>query len=282
MKKIAYLFAFTTVFFFSCEENSTNENDETVIVTSTDTGETTDDNETSTETDEENDGILPIKIEVVEYIDDEISDEYTITYTYDGLKLISEYHSWGYYLTFEYENDLLIKINDVYYRIYETYDYNSEGEITTGTTYINNNNLTHIYDYTYSNDDNFIRTTFRDDESDANEITLLNGNILKNKEIGGDNYSMYEYTYDTKNAPFKNIISRDEFVRIDSENNYPHLYTKNNITSFTDSSSNGDDNPSSWIADFTITYTDDDYPRTITEDHNDGFKYVSTYTYNND
>lgn len=255
MKKVFYVFALLTLPLMSCESDSDND---------------------VTPTPSNDDSILPTKL-VIEYSD---NTSETVEFTYDGKKLTKETSSDGYYTDYIYTDDKLTEIN--YYdspnpAILETYTYDNQGKITTISTDIVGTTSSSLYNVSYNNDSSIITFTHSDSipGEDPDSLTIQNGNITTYDESG---FYISEYTYDSKNAPFKNLESRNILVTIDSENNDAIYFTLNNLLTeeILDTSDSSKETST-----YTYTYTQDDFPRKITDNY-EGDITTYTYTYNND
>jgi len=221
-----------------------------------------------------NDGVLLTKVDIV-YSDGETE---TLTYTYEGMTLLKEESTDGYYYDYVYVGGKLTEINSLDSQngdILESYTYDSEGRVATVSTNIIGVGL-YEHSLSYSADNSVITeisTTIVG--STASTITIGNGNMIE-ETGGGSANEITTYMHDTMNAPFKNINNRDVLVTINSENGYNYQFNRNNILTldtvggmFPESITN------------TYTYTSFNYPRVQTE-NNDGDITTYTYTYNND
>ncbi|PHS08797.1 MAG: hypothetical protein COA88_06100 [Kordia sp.] len=219
-----------------------------------------------------NDGILPTKVDVV-YSDGETE---TIEYTYEGMTLIKEESSDGYYTDYVYEDS---KITEINYNnaqneeILESYTYNTQGRIATISTNIIGVGV-YEYNLTYNADSSVVtETSITSPGSEPSTTTISNGNMVGENE-GGVNITTY--THDSMNAPFKNINNRSVLLTINSENGYNYLFNVNNILKDDTESTMFPENITN-----TYAYTDYDFPRVTTENY-DGDITTYTYTYNND
>jgi len=215
-----------------------------------------------------NDGILPIKVDMV-YSDGETE---TIEYTYDGMTLIKEESTDGYYTDYVYEDSKLTEIN--FYNapnleILESYTYDSEGRVATVSTNIVGTGVFN-HNLSYNSDNSVVTSTPTTSTGTLSTTTLSNGNMIGENEGGIYNVT---YTHDTMNTPFKNITNRDVLLTINSENNYNYLFNANNILTEVTTENFNTEN--------TYTYTGFNFPRVMTE-NNDGDITTYTYTYNND
>ena len=224
-----------------------------------------------------NNNILPTKIDVV-YSDGETE---TVEFTYEGTRLIkTDFISvdYGSYYDYIYVDNKLMEINDYFDNdsdILESYTYDSEGRITTVTT---NVETIGIYEYSlaYNADSSVItESSITFPTSSPSTATIANGNITNDTD--GDYYTS-TYTYDNKNAPFKNVENRILLLRLDSENNDAFQFTSNNL--LTENTVNNTTMDSESTV-YNYTYTTYGYPRTVIENY-DGDITTYTYTYNND
>jgi len=214
---------------------------------------------------------LPTKVDIV-YSDGETE---TLTYTYEGMTLIKEESTDGYYIDYVYVDNILTEINDYEApnpAILESYTYDSDGRIATVTTNIVG---TGIYEYSlsYNADSSVItETSITIPGSTPSTTTLSNGNMIG--ETGGGETTVF--THDTMNAPFKNVNNRDVLITINSENGVNYLFNTNNELTLNTVSTSFPVNTTN-----TYTYTSFNYPRVKTENEN-GDVSTYTYTYNND
>src|SRR5690606_27797549 len=247
MKKVFYTFALLAGSLMSCESSSDDE---------------TNPPDTAT--------ILPTKVDIV-YSDGETE---TIQYTYSGMTLVKAESTDDSYTDYMYDNGKLTEIN--YYSsnpdILESYTYDAQVRVATISTNIVGIG---VYDYSvsYNSDNSVITYTYTGDGISSGVLTLNNGNISTFEEGGLYNST---YTYDNKNAPFKNIDNREVLLSINSENNYALDFTLNNMLSETYATPNDD-----YIYTYTYTYTDFDFPRVVTE-NDEGDITTYTCTYHND
>ncbi len=270
MKKLFYLFCLPILIFTSCssEDSTTNSESTSAPYLVTDTA---------------TDNILPTKI----VVEDSDGDSETIVYTYNGKKITkiqstSPDSNDNYYLDLIYTDTKLTEQN--FYKlpgedILETYTYNSEGKINSFTTkVIAANEYTQEVTYNADNSEITIRTP-GDPIEEASVIKVNNGNLIEQLE---SNRFFYTYTYDDKNAPFKNLENRAILLPIYSENNDNYLYTYNNILTETIYNGPNADSPISSAYTYEYTYTDFGFPRVVTEKDGNEDITTYTYTYNND
>jgi len=215
-----------------------------------------------------NDDILLTKVDIV-YSDGETE---TIEYTYDGMTLLKEESTDGYYTDYVYEDSKLIEIN--FYNapnleILESYTYDSEGRVATVSTNVVGTGV-YNHNLSYNADNSVVTSTPTTSTGTLSTTTLSNGNMISENEGGIYNVT---FTHDTKNAPFKNIDNRATILSINSEGNHNYLFNINNILTEVTTENFNTEN--------TYTYTDFNFPRVMTE-NNDGDITTYTYTYNND
>ncbi|WP_452225303.1 hypothetical protein [Lacinutrix chionoecetis] len=264
MKKIIYSFTLIALSLMSCQ-NSSDDIDSNL------NGGDGDDNGDGDVTNT----ILPTQL-VIQYAN---NDTETLSFTYDGIKLIKQESTDGYYMDYIYNNDILSEIN--YYdtasgeEILETYGYDSQQRVANVSVNIVG---VGVYDYTqtYSTDGTIMtQSSVTNPNASTYSMTFINGNITKSSEE-----SLYKtsYTYDDNNAAFKNILGKEHFLLIDYENNDATNFTLNNL--LTEATVDNNNNFISGTQ-YTYTYTDLNYPKTVIENE-DGDTTTYTYMYNNE
>jgi hypothetical protein len=250
MKKIIYLFATTALFFVSCKK------DDAAVETPTTTY------------------ILPKKLTNT----DVSGGSETITFTYDGNKLL-QLTSGVFKMVWTYTGNLVTKNetysngvrvdesnvftyeNDKLKTVLNTYESTSNGQITinkrkTNFTYNSDGTITEQY---YSVDNVTGTETLLNSPT---TITFANGNIAKstNTQIytASDSYkSIYDYEFDTKNAPFKNVLGFNKLIDQDFFSNV------NNTIKETNTSINTSNGIPTTYTSFTVNeykYNADNYP----------------------
>lgn len=132
------------------------------------------------------------------------------TIKYNGNKIISRSTEGGFIATYTYTGDVITKIeervNDRLQRSLEYFYLN--GKVIRQ---IENDNLeTDSRTFTYNTNGtvSYARSRTRG-ENTTGLLTFENGNLIKNEEFFGGQFpssSIYEFAYDTKNNPFKNVI----------------------------------------------------------------------------
>lgn len=182
-----------------------------------------------------------------------INDISTVTYIYDGNKIISESSDGGFIATYTYTGNVITKIvetvNNTFQRSKE-YTY-LNGRVTSAVEKTNNND-TDSYSYEYnSNGTVSYSRTRTGSETTTGILTITNGNIVKNEEFYGGQYpstSTYTYGYDTKNNPFKNVLGFNLLLDVHQE-----MFSMNNMTQDGSSGSGSIDTR-------TFKYNGDNYP----------------------
>lgn len=132
------------------------------------------------------------------------------TIKYNGNKIISRSTEGGFIATYTYTGDVITKIeervNDRLQRSLEYFYLN--GKVIRQ---IENDNLeTDSRTFTYNTNGtvSYARSRTRG-ENTTGLLTFENGNLIKNEEFFAGQFpssSIYEFAYDTKNNPFKNVI----------------------------------------------------------------------------
>ena len=146
--------------------------------------------------------IKPKKITVIEVGE----PTYTMDFEYIGNYITKITYSFGRVITIKYTPDNKV----LNYKIQE-----GTSSVTYSATYENNlikKILTNTFFYNSNNQ--VIKSTDSDNYSYPN--TFYEYDMLGNVKQSYDNYSTFQYTYDTKNNPFKNV-----FPQIDPEISWP-------------------------------------------------------------
>lgn len=249
MKKLFYLFAFFTVILSSCSS---------------------DDNTSS----------LPIlvtqMIQTSEYAGN--IETNTINFNYSGNKLINQTIGSAS-VDFTYTGNLITKIeykqgNEVYQRIEYTYD-GDEKLINYKRFEFDNISSDYgiIVNYVYNTNGSVNFTRYSGYLPNLNLSS--SGTFTMNQEglvstIASSNGDFHNYSYDSKNNPYKNILGVDKIPFEDDEaNSFYRNYINIDKT----------DSGFSYTTSFNHNYNSNDYPAQTTED--DGYEIVTTqYIYN--
>jgi hypothetical protein len=289
MKKAIYTLALLAMVTLSCSSNDDSTPPEMEVPEEMETPETPQEPETpeepempetpeEPETPEAPDTTLPVSVKIV----DSDGNTETITYTYDGMRLVKETSSDGFSTEYLYTNGQLTgSLNKApsFGNISESFEYDAEGRVNRVIINIPNASQ-NIFVLTYSNNNNTVTGTAegKDIGPDSDVFTFSNNNILTFKE-GDRNFTTY--TYDTNNAPFKNVANRELLVRLDSENINALNFTTNNLVTEVMRGDLRFENPDTTTYNYNYTFTASNYPRVVTENV-DGEITTYTYTYNND
>ena len=136
---------------------------------------------------------------------------FTIDYIYNGNKLVKEQYNNGDVSNYFYIGDLITKIeyfvNDTLY-IKETFAYNTAGKLSEYRHRFLTDTADEVYTYTY-NSNNTVTQTNATYPSETSILTFTNGEISKEVELGG---MTYNYLYDDKNSPMKNVTGYAEIA----------------------------------------------------------------------
>lgn len=134
------------------------------------------------------------------------SSPYSMNFEYNGNLITKITYSFGRIITITYGTDSKV----INYNIQE-----SGGSATYSATYVNNL-LQRIGTFTfyYNSNNQVIKSIDSDNFSYPNKFYGYdnNGNVIQSN----DNYSTFQFTYDTANNPFKNV-----FPQIDPEIFWP-------------------------------------------------------------
>ncbi|WP_426486231.1 hypothetical protein [Flavobacterium sp. 2] len=184
-------------------------------------------------------------------------DKYTISYRYDGNKIVSAIDDSGdVSLYYTYTGDLITKIEfknpDGTIDQINNFSYNAEGKLTTFVRVEPNMDWGHKEVYTYNADGTVTAQSYSGDgitqtnKGTSNTIKFVNGEV--SEIVSSASWENHKYTYDNKNNPTKNILGMDKIAFVDGEGNG----VKFNILTDT---SEGD----LWT-NSTFTYNDQGYP----------------------
>lgn len=132
------------------------------------------------------------------------------TLKYDGNKIISRSTDGGFTAIYTYTGDLITKIEErVDDKFQRSYDYiYLNGKVAKETEKNNWETDSRTYTYNANGTVSYARTR-TSGETTNGLLTFENGNLIKNEEFYGGQFSsssIYEFAYDTKNNPFKNVI----------------------------------------------------------------------------
>lgn len=244
MKKLIYLFcAFT--FLFSCSSDDSNEN-QPILVTQITT------------------------------------NNIVSNLTYNGTKLISIVSESGNTQEFTYTGDLISKIK--YYVLgssnftESSFEYNSDGKINMGITLFQGNDPYGVKSvYTYNSDGTISYNFYLGNLVSQTELISssklfigTNDEIVKVEEYDndGDIFERYEYTYDTKNNPIKNITG---FNKLPFNRDGKYFNVLNCITMGGFSSENLTNQ---------FQYNSNNYPSSVSTTYGDGSVSNTIFTYN--
>ncbi|MCO6148263.1 hypothetical protein [Flavobacterium sp. NRK1] len=186
----------------------------------------------------------------------------TSTFTYSGTKLTKITRNDGSYDEYIYEGDLVtsIKYHEGGEIIQEDiFTYNSDNKLATFTTLSFDEEIGDKNEYIYNSNGTITVNGYYGDldsqtyEGGTGTITITNGNIIKYESDG----EVFQYTYDSKNFPLKNITSYDSMTL-----SYPEAGGGlNNTVTYTANFGGSDDESSV----FSYTYNAAGYPLTSTE-----------------
>lgn len=197
MKKFLYLFSFTLLVLTSC---SKDEN-----------------------TSEQVSSVLVKKI-IHTY---SATDIETLTYKYDGNKIVSESSDGGFVANYTYSGNVITKIEERVNNQFQSsreYTY-VDGKVAT-KVWKQNYDGTNTYAYTYDSNGTVSYKRTRPTGMNTGILTMVNGNIVKNEVFyNGSLSNTYNYGYDNKNNPFKNVLGFNLLLETDEE-----MFSPNNMT----------------------------------------------------
>lgn len=242
MKKIACLFAFSTLLLNGCSssDSSSNSSSEPLVRT--------------------------MVIDVANPAD----DDYNLLFTYSGNKLVNVKDSGVLIDQFIYTGDKLTRINYPQDKTYILIEYTGD-QVTKFTEFDPDFDSATKTVVAYSGN-TFTRTVYDGDLTSQTTListevcTVQNGNVTQVTRTSFGFTNTETITYDTKNNPFKNISNYATFQVLDLE-------IEGNLNNETASSTSG------YTVNY--TYTADNYPLTeLSYDGSAVLKESVTYTYN--
>ncbi len=195
------------------------------------------------------------------------SDEYTATFNYDGNKLISVDAGDGYITKYIYENDKLVRINDLEsndLHAYVTIQYNIDEKIGSYIIFFEKDNdhaEKHIF--TYNSDNTMTESVYygtyavQETFSYSSIITFEGKNIMNEK--WDDDDIEYIYTYDDKKGALRNIQHIDiiNLISVDF-GGLAEYGSVNNVTSLKEIQ----DGTVNYFDEYEYIYDNNGYPKT--------------------
>ena len=178
MKKVLFCLGFVAMTFSSCSSDSD----------SSDSG---------------SDDVLVKKI-VYTSITDEYSE--TINFTYNGNKLVKGVYDWGGEEIYTYNGDLITKMEiiedgEVTYR--ETFTYDGSDRLVTYL--VEEDGFSDTENFTYNANGTMTSTG----SNGVNTYHFENDEVKQIVQMGG---RIYEYNYDGKNSPFRNVTGYNKIA----------------------------------------------------------------------
>jgi hypothetical protein len=200
MKKFLYLFSSTILVLTSCSKDENNSEPVTPI--------------------------LVKKIINTYYV----NDIETLTYKYDGNKIVSESSDGGFVANYTYTGNVITKIEERVDNKFQSsmeYTYNDS---KVATAVLKRNYGGTISDsYTYNTNGTVSYKRSYDGVIYTGVLTIVNGNIVKNEVFqNGSLSSTHTYEYDTKNNPFKNVLGFNLLLDHDEDTFSTNNKTKDN------------------------------------------------------
>lgn len=188
-----------------------------------------------------------------------ITDDYTekVVYTYNGNKLIKGVYDDGSEEIYTYQGNLITKIQlitDGEMDTTETYSYDSNGRLV-GYLF-EEDSYTDQETFTY-NGDGTVTSTISSSGGAASTRTLYFQNDELSKIVGSGR--TYNYTYDSKNSPFRNVTGYDKIAFV-SHGDHEFFGQKQNIATIYESVDDVD------YMTNTMTYNANNYPLTASSE----------------
>lgn len=181
-----------------------------------------------------------------------ITDEYseTVDYTYNGNKLVKGVYDYGAEEIYTYSGNLITKIElfedgEVTYS--ETFTYDGSGRLLTYLA--EEGPFTESETFTY----NANGTVTCSGSSGLSTYTFENNEL---KQIARTTGEIYEYTYDGKNSPFRNVTGYDKIAHV-AHGDHEFFGRNQNISTIQETT--GD---VAYMTN-TMTYNANNYPLTV-------------------
>ena len=184
-----------------------------------------------------------------------ITDDYTETvqYTYNGNKILRGTYNDGSVDVFTYQGDLITKIEtvedgDVTYT--ETFSYDSNGRLTR---YISaETGYSEQETFVYNSDGTVTSTLGNGSFTSVRTFHFQNDELTKIVEAGAGG-RVYDYTYDSKNSPFRNVTGYNKIAHV-SHGDHEFFGAKQNISTIHEATGNINYTTN------TMTYNSNNYP----------------------
>ncbi len=205
-----------------------------------------------------------------------LTDEFTetVNFTYNGNKLVKGVYADGTEEIYTYEGDLITKIemtNGGDANFTENFTYDSSGRLAT-YTFIEGD-YTEVETFAYNADGTVTATMGTGIGAWDRTYHFSNGELIKIV----DEFGTYDYTYDSKNSPFKNVTGYGK-IAIVTHGDHEFFGRSQNIVSIHETSED-----LNYMSN-TMTYNAGNYPLTVNSEADFGFGDLSTatlvYTYN--
>ena len=220
-----------------------------------------DDSDSSNQNPDPSTSVLPKR--VVWEQQDPDGFNYDITYTYNGNKLLQGNYTNGDKEKFYYTGDLITKIEYLYdgqVDAQELFEYDSNNRLVTYKYQDLEDGYQERSVFVYNTGDtvteSYYSETMTSPSSTATVIilTFADGEMTKIVQQG---FSTYNYTYDSKNSPFKNVTGYAA-IAYAAHGDFETEGKNQNILSIVDQTNN-----SAYMTN-TIQYNANNYPTTIT------------------
>lgn len=207
----------------------------------------------------------------------DVTDDYTETveYTYNGNKLIKGVYDDGSVENYTYNGNLITKIEFI-----------EDGEVTYTETfsYDSNNRLTAYHaledglddqeTFVYNADGTVTSTIGTGIAASERTLHFENDELVSIVETGGHTYN---YTYDTKNSPFRNVTGYDKIANV-VQGDHEFFGSKQNIAAIQDVTNDID------YMTNTMTYNANNYPTSASSvaifEFDGTYTATMQYTYN--
>jgi hypothetical protein len=207
---------------------------------------------------------------VKEIVYTSITDDYTETveFTYNGTKIIKGTYDDGSEDIYTYQGDLITKIEmiadgDVLYT--ETFSYDSSDRLTQYVS--QEGSFIDQETFAYNNDGTVTSTSGTGGGAFVRTLHFMNDELVKIVESGIGR--VYNYTYDSKNSPFRNVTGYDKIAHV-VHGDHEFFGSHQNISTIHEATEDID------YMTNTMTYNSNNYPTSATSVA--VFEFDGTYT----
>lgn len=196
-----------------------------------------------------------VLVKTIIYNDIANDDYEEIEYTYSGNKLIKGIYDDGSEELYTYNGNLITKIEIREAGVItssETFSYDSNDRLISYVS--QENGFSDTETFVYNSEGTVTSTSGSGGAAQISTLRFQNDELIKIVEAGG---RTYDYTYDAKNSPFRNVTGFDKIAYVTS-GDHEFIGRKQNILTINESTEDVD------YMTNTMTYNNVNYPLTVT------------------